>query len=87
MESLNIRLRKSAYQSSLLGYHGAAALAREAADRIEELEGILHRVAEQERKLSRVASDAHAASREVNDGFICGPFIELSDWYTFEEDD
>lgn len=87
MESLNIRLRKSAYQSSLLGYHGAAALAREAADRIEELEGILHKVAEAQRKLSVAASAAHNATRVVRDMNMCGHLIELWDWYTFEEDD
>ena len=54
---------------------------------IKRLEGILHRVANHERRLYEAAGEAHDATREVHDGFICGPFVELSDWYTFGEND
>ena len=69
------------------GDAGDRLLTREAADRIEELEGILHKVAEAQRKLSVAASAAHNATRVVNDMNMCGHLIELWDWYTFEEDD
>jgi hypothetical protein len=52
----------------------------------KRLEGILHRVANHERHLYEAAEKAHDATRRVNDGFICGPFVELSDWYTWDEE-
>ena len=55
-------------------------------ERVEKLEGILHKVANRERELSRLAETAHDATRAVNDGFTCGAFVELIDWYTFDED-
>jgi hypothetical protein len=63
----------------------ARVAAGEARLEIERLKGILHKVANRERELSAFVEKAHDATREVSDGFICGAFVELIDWYTFDE--
>ena len=60
---------------------------QEALDEINRLRGILHRVANEERRISKLAEKARYAARDAEEAYVCGPFLELADWYTFGDDD
>ena len=54
---------------------------------IERLEGILHRVANHMRDVDDAVEVSRKAARTANDMMVVGPFVELIDWYTFDEEE
>ena len=58
---------------------------QDALDEIERLEGILHRVANHMREVDDAVSVARRVARTVDNMLVVGPFVELIDWYTWNE--